>query len=574
MKQMKSNISLTFAAFLCGCALGLIGSEARVQAQQNPPAVEALLYSTMPSKSDHRPTMAMDGDPKTYFRSAYGMGDGDDFLVLLSQPIPVQDLRITTGDDEDQEILTEGFVETSADAVHYSKAAIFDSKGVADAVLENKPVQAIRIRLNRNTGIPTLLIREITIHSTVKINHIQEGPGRGFVDLSEAPDLADWAKKAEQQMEAFWPDTEALLYTDRFIPPNAVNVVYRTGPGVTDVAATGGGVMTVNSRWCRAHPEDTGLAVHEMAHVIQAFSAYNPVWLVEGIADYIRWVKFEPEHYRTQIDVRTATYHDSYRTTASFLGWCELHYDSRLVTKLNQNVRFGTYKNDLFKQYCGKDVDTLWQEFVAAYQADPANIITPLIPAAERPRTLPTVKAGSSVSVDLIGAFNAMGIFQDGATYQGARGLDGEGAGYSAALLGKSVTWKDVVFTIGPANGQNVVTCRGNTIALPSGNYSSLWLLGAAVEGSQMAQTLTVNYTDGASEILAQNFSDWFEPQRAPGESTAVKMAYRNTANGGRDTRTFYVYSYGFHLNNTKTVKSLTLPNNINVKLLAITLAN
>src|SRR5262249_40190070 len=152
-----------------------------------------------------------------------------------------------------------------------------------------------------------LVVREITIKSPVKISHIQWGPGRGFIDISQAPDLAEWARKAEQEMESFWPDTAAMLYSYGFITPNTVNVVYRTGSGVTDVAATGGGVMTVNSRWCRQHPEDTGLTVHEMTHVVQS-TPYNPVWLVEGIADYIRWIKFEPEHYRPRINIRTATY--------------------------------------------------------------------------------------------------------------------------------------------------------------------------------------------------------------------------------------------------------------------------
>ena len=50
-------------------------------------------------------------------------------------------------------------------------------------------------------------------------------------------------------------------------------------------------------------------------------------------------------------------------------------------------------------------------------------------------------------------------------------------------------------------------------------------------------------------------------------------MNYRNTASGGRDTRAFDVYDYSFTLDNTKTVASITLPNDNNVKLLAITLS-
>ena len=403
-----------------------------VPAKKTPLPVEALVYTTMPSVAAHRPEMAMDGDAGTYFKSAYGMGDGDDFLVLLSRPIPVRSLRITTGDAGGQDLLTGGTVETSSDGAHFHKAASFNSAGVADAPLNGTPVTALRIRLNHGQGLPSLLVREITIQSPVSVAHVMRGPGRGFYDISQAPDLTVWARTAETQMEEFWPDTEALLYSDKFIPPNMVNVVYRTGPGVTGVAATGGGVMEVNSAWCRAHPEDTGLTVHETAHVIQAYSAYNPVWLVEGIADYIRWVRFEPEHFTYRINPQTATYHDAYRTTAAFLAWCELHYDSGLVTKLSRAVRFGTFSTGLFKQYCGKDVDTLWSEFLAAYQADPKGVITPPVALADRPRPLPAVTPGSNVPVDLSAAFTTVGIFNDGVAATGTGGVDGEGNGYSA----------------------------------------------------------------------------------------------------------------------------------------------
>ncbi|MCW3099553.1 MAG: hypothetical protein JWL77_5171 [Chthonomonadaceae bacterium] len=571
LKSIRSGMALSLAA----AGLLFVNSARRVLADdKTPTSVEALLYTTMPSTSAHRPEMAMDGDEKSYFRSAYGMSDGDDFLVLLSQAIPVQSLHVVTGDTDGEDALTEGRIETSGDGSHYTRAASFDSKGVANASLDNKLVRSFRIRLNSRRGLPALLVREITIQSAVKIGHVQLGPGRGFIDLSEAPDLAVWAQKAELQMESFWLDTAALLYSDGFLTPNMVNVVYRTGPNVTPVAATGGGVMTVNSAWCRQHPEDTGLTVHETAHVIQSMSAYNPVWLIEGVADYIRWIKFEPENYRVRINARTATYHDSYRTTATFLAWCELHYDNRLVTHFNHDVRFGKYTNARFKQYCGKDVDTLWAEFIAAYQADPVHIITPPVALADRPRPLPIVQPGSSVSVDLTSAFNTTGFVKDGESLRGTAGFDGEGAVYSATLLGSAPVSKGVTFKLGPANAADVVSCGGGTVNLPAGQYASLWLLGSAVEGNQMAQPLTVTYTDGTTETLSQNFSDWFLPQGFAGESRAVKMAYRNLANGAKDGRPFYVYSYGFQLDHTKTVKSLTLPNNPNIKILATSVAN
>ena len=145
-------------------------------------------------------------------------------------------------------------METSPDGVHYSRAAAFDGAGVADATLHNDAGRGCAHPPEPRPG-PAGPAHPRDHHHVADADHPRPGgPGRGFPDISQAPDLAVWAQKAEKQMEAFWPDTDALLYSDRFIPPNMVNVVYRTGPDVTGVAATGGGVMTVNTAWCRAAP--------------------------------------------------------------------------------------------------------------------------------------------------------------------------------------------------------------------------------------------------------------------------------------------------------------------------------
>src|SRR3569833_608084 len=126
--------------------------------------------------------------------------------------------------------------------------------------------------------------------------------------------------------------------------------------------------MLVNAKWCRENPTDYGLTVHEISHAVQCYPTYDNAWLVEGISDYVRWVKFQPKDFDWGLNLKKSTYHDSYRTTAAFLGWCSIHYDSGLVTKLNAALRAGKYNDALFKTYCGKDADTLWAEFVADYK--------------------------------------------------------------------------------------------------------------------------------------------------------------------------------------------------------------
>jgi hypothetical protein len=102
--------------------------------------------------------------------------------------------------------------------------------------------------------------------------------------------------------------------------------------------------------------------------------------------------------------------------------------------------------------------------------------------------------------------------------------------------------------------------------------WLSLNFLGAGMNGNQASQSFVVHYSDGTSTTFIQNISDWFTPQNYAGESTAATMPYRDSSNGSRDNRTFYLYAYSFALNSSKTVNSITLPNNGNIEVLAITL--
>src|SRR5262249_59517302 len=111
-----------------------------------------------------------------------------------------------------------------------------------------------------------------------------------------------------------------------------------------------------------------------------------------------------------------------------------------------------------------------------------------------------------------------------------------------------------------------------NVIPLPAGRFSFLQMLAAAVNGNQQSQTFKVTYSDGTEETFTRSFSDWFTPRNFPGESIALAMPYRNINNGARDNRTFNLYHYSLGLDGSKVVTSLTLPNNRNVLILAITM--
>jgi hypothetical protein len=178
---------------------------------------------------------------------------------------------------------------------------------------------------------------------------------------------------------------------------------------------------------------------------------------------------------------------------------------------------------------------------------------------------------GLGTQVDLSSQFNLYGIYTDGTIYT-TGGIDGDGYSYSANLLTPSRVLNGLLFTFGPANEPDVVGCSGQSVAAPQGQYSTLALLATGIEGNQISETFTVNYTDGTSSHFTQSFSDWFTPQNFPNEYESVAMAYRNYENGTKDQRPFNLYAYRFAVNPAKTVQSITLPNDADVALLAATL--
>jgi hypothetical protein len=166
--------------------------------------------------------------------------------------------------------------------------------------------------------------------------------------------------------------------------------------------------------------------------------------------------------------------------------------------------------------------------------------------------------------------YNRIGIYTDGRTFSG--GVDGGSYAFSANLLGSKAIWNNSVFNFGPANALDVLSCSGQIVTLPAGSYQSLLLLATGVNGVQTAKTFTVTYTDNTTSVFTQNLSDWASFQSYPGESIAVNTSYRNFGSGVEIGPTVNIYGYSFTLDPTKTVKTITLPNDANIEVFALSL--
>ncbi len=161
---------------------------------------------------------------------------------------------------------------------------------------------------------------------------------------------------------------------------------------------------------------------------------------------------------------------------------------------------------------------------------------------------------------------NVVGIVADGSPVPDG-GLDSDGDAYSATLLGASISWAGSTFTLGAAGTSDAVS--STTIQLPAGNDSTVNLLATAVNGNQPDQAFVVTYTDGTTTSLTQSLSDWCTPQNYAGESQVSTMDYRITPSGATENGRFNLYGYSYAINSAKTVRSITLPNNRNVVVLA-----
>src|SRR4051812_25754142 len=117
------------------------------------------------------------------------------------------------------------------------------------------------------------------------------------VDTSDAPELEAYGKKVKAVSEEWYPKIAALLPSDGYTPPDHVTIVFRKD--YKGVAAASGNRVVCAVKWFTDHPDDVGAVVHELVHVVQQYPrGHKPGWLVEGIADQIRFFHYEPAEQR------------------------------------------------------------------------------------------------------------------------------------------------------------------------------------------------------------------------------------------------------------------------------------
>lgn len=133
------------------------------------------------------------------------------------------------------------------------------------------------------------------------------------------------------------------------------------------VAEASGNRILFSAGYMKAHPYDTDVVTHETMHIVQGYGySAGPVWLTEGIADYVRYQygidnkgsKWElPEFNPKQ------NYTNSYRITGRFFLWIEKNIKQGLVKEMDSTLRAHTYTPETWVKLTGKTLDELWADY-------------------------------------------------------------------------------------------------------------------------------------------------------------------------------------------------------------------
>jgi hypothetical protein len=339
--------------------LALFFSWPILAAPEEKPSITATIDTTLTTGGEHIRQFAFDGDYKTYFASEKNATAEDHFTLVLDKPAMVHSLRVTTGRPDGGDKLDAGTLQVSADGKTFEDVDKFRA-GVAGTKLPERKIQAIRIKHLRDLKYP-LVIREIVLDSQPAVA-VFKYPVEFIVDVKEAPEMKEWAEKAARICEQQYTMINEVLRDDRYQPPRRVPMRLRIMDGV---AYASGDRITGSTAYFKRHPDDFGAMVHETVHVVQGYRLPgNPGWLVEGIADYVRFFKYEPGKLGRIVPHR-ARYDGSYRVTAAFLAYLTEKYDKQIVRKLNKMMREGEYKEDVFRKLTGKTLEKLGEEWRA-----------------------------------------------------------------------------------------------------------------------------------------------------------------------------------------------------------------
>ena len=175
-------------------------------------------------------------------------------------------------------------------------------------------------------------------------------------------------------------------------------------------------------------------------------------------------------------------------------------------------------------------------------------------------------------------------------------GFDGKGNALPAEMLPAQVTFNNVQFQLAPAKTgvPNAMAAKGQTIGLPIGSYNRVYILAASSDGDQRAtfevgaQKVELNIQDWGGFIGQWDDRQWTSKDTSNddyGDMIGLKPGYIKRADlawycdhrhdsAGKNIAYRYSYLFAYAVDLPAGAKSIKLPNNDRVRILAISVAD
>jgi hypothetical protein len=190
-----------------------------------------------------------------------------------------------------------------------------------------------------------------------------ERDGYKLVFYSNAPDFSPTVMDAF--IKTFFTVYPVLV--EQYNKNASKKVFFAVDTNYHGVAVTYNNRVFFNPEWFVKNPNDFDVVTHEVMHIVQSYGRNRvPVWVMEGIADYVRykyglynreanWMlpELKPEHHYT----------GSYRITARFFAWLEEQRYPQIVNKLDKAARENKFSDNIWKELTGYTIDELWEDY-------------------------------------------------------------------------------------------------------------------------------------------------------------------------------------------------------------------
>ncbi|RZK19861.1 MAG: secretory protein [Pedobacter sp.] len=253
----------------------------------------------------------------------------------------------------------------SADGYRTKREVILE---VANSETESIAAKAGEIKVNSNwvmgkslkkinNELKDALTKNWSFYSTKKHK------GYKLTFISKDPNLDPAVR--QNLIDTYFEIYPTLVKT--FNNKSTKDVLFVVDTAYKAVAEASGNRILFSAGYMKAHPTDIDVVTHETMHIVQGYGySAGPVWLTEGISDYIRY-KYGVDNVGSKWSLPAfnskQNYTNSYRITARFFAWLEKNVKPGLVATLDQELRAHQYTAQSWAKLTGKNIDQLWTDY-------------------------------------------------------------------------------------------------------------------------------------------------------------------------------------------------------------------